>query len=92
MNQQQHHPATELELALATLKALQAENDALKANAKATPGLGIKVSTKGAVSVYGLGRFPITLYSSQWEALLARGPAITKFLKDNAASLKVKEA
>jgi hypothetical protein len=71
------------------MQALAEENARLKANTK-TPGLGIKVSTKGAVSVYGLGRFPITLYSSQWEALIGRAADIQKFIADNKAVLKSK--
>ena len=76
------------------LARLIAENEALKAklNSPKANGLGIKVSTKGAVSVYGLGRFPITLYSSQWETLLAKSQDIQAFITANASSLKVKEA
>ena len=66
---------------------LQAELTKPKAN-----GLGIKVSAKGAVSVYGMGRFPVTLYASQWLALLAKGDDITKFIEANKAQLKTKEA
>lgn len=69
--------------------ALKAENERLKANGK-TPGLGIKVSTKGAVSVYGLGRWPVTLYAGQWADLLAKSAAITKFIEENKAVLSVK--
>lgn len=90
MQSQQSHEAMVKEF-----MALKQQNEALKAQLAAKPvsnGLGIKVSTKGAVSVYGLGRFPITLYSSQWEALLAKSDAIKTFLKDNSAALKTKEA
>lgn len=53
-------------------------------------GLGMKVSTKGALSVYGLGRFPITLYKSQWATLIDRLPAIQEFIKANGEQLKDK--
>lgn len=51
----------------------------------------LKVSPKGAVSVYGVGRFPVTLYSSQWERILASGQHIQQFMEANRAALKVKE-
>lgn len=50
----------------------------------------IKVSQKGAVSVYGLGRFPVTLYKEQWEALLSNSDQIREFLEENADKLKSK--
>ena len=52
--------------------------------------LPMKVSLKGAVSIYGLGRFPVTLYSSQMKALLANKEAIIKFMEDNTATLTTK--
>ena len=52
--------------------------------------LTLKVSEKGAVSLYGMGRFPVTLYGSQWERLLDNSIAIREFLKDNANLLSVK--
>jgi len=73
----------------AELARLRAENEALKA--KAVAGIkGMKVSEKGALSVYGLGRFPVTLYRSQWEALLDKGDDIRAFIKANEAKLKTK--
>jgi hypothetical protein len=45
--------------------------------------LTIKRSAKGGVSVYGLGRFPVTLYKSQWRALLALAPSIEQFIRDH---------
>ena len=51
----------------------------------------LKVSEKGAVSVYGLGRFPVTLYKEQWEKLLAMSEDIKKFIAENKDRLKVKE-
>lgn len=52
--------------------------------------LPMKVSPKGAVSIYGLGRFPVTLYSSQMKALLANRDAILKFMEENSATLTTK--
>lgn len=52
--------------------------------------LTLKVSEKGAVSLYGMGRFPVTLYGSQWERLLDNAVVIREFLKDNANLLSVK--
>ena len=54
--------------------------------------LSLKVSEKGAVSLYGMGRFPVTLYGTQWERLLNEADTIKAFLKANAALLSVKEA
>jgi hypothetical protein len=59
--------------------------------ARRTVGLTCKVSEKGAVSVYGLGRFPVTLYREQWERLLAASDEIRKFIGENQDKLKVKE-
>ena len=72
----------------AELKRLRAENEALKA--KVSRPSGIKVSEKGAVSVYGLGRFPVTLYKEQWLKLLSMADDIKKFILENEARLKVK--
>ena len=52
--------------------------------------LSFKVSTKGAVSAYGMGRFPVTLYKAQWDKLIKAMPALEVFLKDNNALLAVK--
>jgi hypothetical protein len=70
------------------LERLRAENEALKA--KMTRATSIKVSAKGAVSVYGLGRFPVTLYKEQWLKLLAMSEDIRKFIAENESRLKVK--
>ena len=59
-------------------------------NVVAIRTLPLKVSAKGAVSVYGLGRFPVTLYTSQMLALLDNKDAILAFIEANAASLAVK--
>ncbi len=72
----------------AELERLRAENEALKA--KVTRPTSIKVSEKGAVSVYGLGRFPVTLYKEQWLKLLAMADDIKRFIAENESRLKVK--
>ncbi len=71
------------------LERLRAENEALKK--KRNSPVSMKVSEKGAVSVYGLGRFPVTLYQEQWQKLLAMSEEIKGFIEENKASLKVKE-
>ena len=73
----------------AELERLKAENAALKA--QATRGTSIKVSEKGGVSVYGLGRFPVTLYKEQWAKLLDLADDIRTFIKQHDAELKAKE-
>lgn len=72
----------------AELERLRAENEALKA--KVTRPTSIKVSEKGGVSVYGLGRFPVTLYKEQWLKLLAMADDIKRFIAENESRLKVK--
>ena len=74
----------------AELERLRAENEALKKPVRGQ--ISIKVSEKGAVSVYGLGRFPVTLYKEQWEKLLSAGEQIKAFIVDNDHLLKKKEA
>jgi hypothetical protein len=74
---------------LQELERLRAENAALKA--RSARGLSIKVSEKGAVSVYGLGRFPVTLYKEQWRKLLDMADDIRTFIRENEAQLKAKE-
>jgi len=71
-----------------TKAELQAEIEKLKA-AKATM-LTMKVSQKGAVSVYGMGRFPVTLYKSQWEKLLGSADDIKSFIESNQEKLAEK--
>jgi len=70
------------------LERLRAENAALKAGA--TRGVSLKVSEKGGVSVYGLGRFPVTLYKEQWARLLDMADEIRAFIRDHEAELKAK--
>jgi hypothetical protein len=70
------------------LERLRAENERLKRGA--TKGITLKVSEKGGVSVYGLGRFPVTLYKEQWSKLLDLSDDIRAFIRDNDAQLKTK--
>lgn len=73
----------------AELEKLRAENENLK---KRGPGaLSLKVSQKGGVSVYGLGRFPVTLYKEQWLKLLDMFAEIRKFIQENEDKLKTKD-
>jgi hypothetical protein len=71
------------------LERLRAENERLKR--AAARGGSIRVSEKGGVSVYGLGRFPVTLYKEQWLRLLDMADEIRGFIRDNADRLKSKE-
>lgn len=73
----------------AELERLRAENDALKK--RTTRGVSMKVSEKGGLSVYGLGRFPVTLYKEQWTKLLDMGDDIRAFIAEHDAELKTKE-
>ena len=73
----------------AELERLRAENSRLKS--RGSKGVSMKVSEKGGVSVYGLGRFPVTLYKEQWEKLLDMADDIRGFIQENAGKLKVKE-
>lgn len=79
----------ELEVLKAQLAAAKAENEALK---KTKAGkLTLKVSEKGGVSLYGVGRFPATFYKEQWEIILAAGPRIQEFINSNIDSLATAE-
>jgi hypothetical protein len=71
---------------LESLRKQKAARDAAEAR-----GISFKVSEKGAVSVYGLGRFPVTLYQEQWEKLLNEAENIRRFISENKATLKTKE-
>jgi len=73
-----------------TTKELQAEVERLRAQLAQKNRISFKVSTKGAVSVYGLGRFPVTLYKGQWEALLNNAESLELFIAANDALLSVK--
>jgi len=73
---------------MAELERLRAENERLKS--RDARGGSLKVSEKGGVSVYGLGRFPVTLYKEQWTRLLDMADDIRTFIKENDAKLKTK--
>lgn len=73
----------------AELEKLKAENAALKS--RGSKGVSMKVSEKGGVSIYGLGRFPVTLYLEQWTKLLDLADDIRSFIKENESKLKKKE-
>jgi hypothetical protein len=72
----------------AELERLRAENEALK---RPRGQMSLKVSEKGALSVYGLGRFPVTLYREQWEKLLGMADEIRTFIQQHDSELKKKE-
>jgi hypothetical protein len=71
------------------LERLRNENAALKKGASS--GIRLKVSEKGAVSVYGMGRFPVTLYKEQWLKLFDMSDDIRAFMAANEARLKSKD-
>ena len=71
------------------LERLKAENESLKS--RNSKGISLKVSEKGGVSVYGMGRFPITFYQEQWIKLLDMADDIRAFIKENEPKLKKKE-
>ena len=70
------------------LARLRKENEALKNRG---PAVRMKVSEKGALSVYGMGRFPVTLYKEQWLKLLDMSSEIRDFITANESQLKAKE-
>ena len=80
----------ELKAKLAAASARESELEAALA-AKATAKLSFKVGPSGGISVYGLGRFPVTLYISQWNALFDAIPRLQAFAKANVALLKTKD-
>ena len=71
------------------LERLRAENERLKKGS--SKGMSLRVSEKGGVSVYGLGRFPITLYKEQWRKLLDMSDEIRDFIEANDSQLKSKD-
>jgi hypothetical protein len=73
----------------AELERLRKENETLKQGASST--IRMKVSEKGAVSIYGMGRFPVTLYKEQWLKLLDMSAEIRAFIAANEAQLKAKD-
>ena len=72
----------------AELERLKAENERLKN--QRSRSVSLKVSEKGGVSVYGLGRFPVTLYKEQWAKLLAVADEIRTFIKEHDTQLKTR--
>ena len=73
----------------AELDRLKEENERLKA--RQSRAVSLKVSEKGGLSVYGLGRFPVTLYKEQWIKLLDMNDEIRRFIQENDSKLKAKE-
>jgi hypothetical protein len=73
----------------AEIERLRAENQMLRRPARGQ--ISLRVSEKGALSVYGLGRFPVTLYREQWEKLLDMADEIRSFIRENDQTLKKKE-
>jgi hypothetical protein len=82
-------PMTDDDDMKAELERLRAENEALKRTS--SKGLSLRISEKGGVSIYGLGRFPVTLYKEQWLRLLDMADDIRMFIQANEAHLKSKE-
>jgi hypothetical protein len=80
---------------MATIAELKAQIEALKAELKATPkvnAITFKVSEKKALSVYGLGRFPVTLYAGQWRRLIEAIPQVNAALEAHKSELAEKPA
>ena len=73
----------------AELERLKAENETLKA--RSARAISMKVSEKGGLSIYCMGRFPITLYKEQWSKLLDMADEIRAFMKENDGKLKAKQ-
>lgn len=75
----------------AEIERLKQENESLKKSKPKSKEITFKVSQKGAVSVYGMGRFPVTLYKEQWNRLLDKKQELLDFIKENDADLTTKE-
>jgi hypothetical protein len=73
----------------AEIEKLRKENEQLKA--RSDRGLTLKVSEKGGVSLYGIGKFPVTLYKEQWLKILGMASEIEMFIRDNESVLKTKD-
>jgi hypothetical protein len=74
------------------LAKLRAENEALKAKIASRQTISFKISEeKGCLSVYGLGRFPVTLYGGQWERLAKAMPQLLAFIEENRDSMTWKD-
>ena len=76
---------------IAELQALRETNAKLKAKVEAKATLSFKISEKGALSVYGMGRFPVTLYRGQWERLAKAMPALVDYIEAHASELATKD-
>ena len=74
-----------------TYEELKARLAELETKQQRTGNMSFKVSDKGGVSVYGLGRFPVTLYYEQWIKLLDRAQNLRDFLEENKSKLELKE-
>jgi hypothetical protein len=74
-----------------TVEELKAKLAELESKLQRTGTMSFKVSDKGGVSVYGLGRFPVTLYYEQWVRLLEKSQELREFLEENKSKLKLKE-
>ncbi len=79
-------------LAALSKEQLMAVIDGLKAQASTPRNLTLRVSAKGAVSLYGMGQWPVTLYASQWERLLSEADTIRAFIVANRSQLATKPA
>jgi hypothetical protein len=73
----------------AEVERLKAENEALRN--KRSGAVSMKVSEKGGLSVYGLGRFPVTLYQEQWTKLLDMADEIRTFIREHQGQLKKRD-
>ncbi len=85
-----HHPLLSA-IPAAVIAGLRAENEPLEKATNKSVGISFKVSEKGRVSVYGMGRFPVTLYVEQWETLLGRTDDLRAFIEANSGRLEKKE-
>lgn len=81
---------SEHETAEQKIARLERENAELRSTRRPAKEISFKVSAKGGVSVYGLGRFPVTLYREQWERLLDNEGKLRSFIEENGAQLKTK--
>jgi hypothetical protein len=81
----------EIKMPEPTYEELKARLAELEKQPRRTGGLEFRVSEKGGVSVYGLGRFPVTLYYEQWTRLLEAAEKLREFLEENKSKLKLKD-